>query len=163
LHEFVDAQREYSSLPRDGNPPAFAQRFRSTEGKRDGLYWTAAEGEELSPLGELLAESDVDESNPQPFHGYYYRILTSQGASAPGGARDYLDTNGLMTGGFAVVAWPAKYGNSGVMTFITNQHGLIFQKDLGAETEQAASEIQAFDPDDSWVPTPDRMEEPDPQ
>jgi hypothetical protein len=163
LHEYVEAQHEYRSQPRDGNPPAYAQRFSSTEGKRDGLYWTAAEGEELSPLGELLAESDVEESNPQPFHGYYYRILTSQGASAPGGDRDYLDDSGLMTGGFAVIAWPAKYGNSGVMTFMTNHRGLIFQKDLGAETEQAVSAIQSFDPDDSWVPTGDRMEEVDPQ
>jgi len=163
LHEYVAAQQEYRSQPQDGNPPAYAQRFRSTEGKRDGLYWTVAEGEDLSPLGELLAESDVEESNPQPFHGYYYRILTSQGPSAPGGARDYLDESGLMTGGFAVVAWPAKYGNSGVMTFMTNQRGLIYQKDLGAETEQAVSAIQAFDPDDSWVPTGDRMEEADPQ
>ena len=161
LHEFVDAQREYRSQPRDGNPPAYAQRFRSTEGKRDGLYWPAADEADLSPLGELLAESEAWGSDPHPFHGYYYRILTRQGAGAPGGARDYLDANGLLTGGFAVVAWPAKYGNSGVMTFITNHRGLVYEKDLGPETEQAAAGIQAYDPDASWAPTGDMMTEPD--
>jgi hypothetical protein len=163
LHEFVEAQREYRSQPRDGNPPAYAQRFRSTEGKHDGLYWPAADDEDLSPLGELLAESGARGSDPQPFHGYFSRILTSQGASAPGGARDYLDASGLLTGGFAVVAWPAKHGNSGVMTFITNHRGLAYQKDLGAETEQAVAAIQAYDPDASWAPTGDMMTEADPQ
>jgi Protein of unknown function (DUF2950) len=161
LHEIVEAQREYRSEPRAGNPPAYAQRFRSSEGKRDGLYWPAEDEADLSPLGELLAESDAERPAPQPFHGYHYRMLTRQGDSAPGGARDYLDGNWLLTGGFAVVAWPAKYGNSGVMTFITNQRGLVYEKDLGPETEQAAAAIQAYDPDASWSPTGDIMTEPD--
>jgi hypothetical protein len=163
LHEFVDAQREYRSQPRDGNPPAYAQRFRSTEGKHDGLYWPAVDETDLSPLGELLAESDTWGPEPHPFHGYFYRILTGQGASAPGGARDYLDASGLLTGGFAVVAWPAKHGNSGVMTFITNHRGLVYEKDLGPQTEQAVAAIQAYDPDASWTPTGDTMTEADPQ
>jgi len=163
LHEFVDAQREYRSQPRDGNPPAYAQRFRSTEGKHDGLYWPATGEADQSPLGELLAKSGARGSDPQPFRGYFYRILTGQGASAPGGARDYLHENGLLTGGFAVVAWPAKYGNSGVMTFITNHRGLVYEKDLGAESEQAVAAIQVYDPDASWTPTGDTMTEPDPE
>jgi hypothetical protein len=162
LHEFVEAQREYRSQPRDGNPPAYAQRFRSTEGRHDGLYWPVDGDADPSPLGELLAESEAWDSDPRPFQGYFYRILTSQGASAPGGARDYLDASGLLTGGFAVVAWPAKHGNSGVMTFITNHRGLVYEKDLGPETEQAAADIQAYDPDASWTPTGDMMTEADP-
>ena len=163
LHEVVEAQREYRSQPRDGNPPAYAQRFRSSEGRHDGLYWPAAGDSELSPLGDLLAESEAWGPDPHPFNGYFYRMLTRRDASAPGGARDYLDENGLLTGGFAVVAWPAKHGNSGVMTFITNHRGLIYQKDLGPATEQAASAIQAFNPDASWTPTGDMMIGADPQ
>lgn len=157
LHELVGAQQEYFSASRDGNLPAFAQKFRSTEGKRDGLYWTTEDQEELSPLGDLLAESDAWGPEPHAFFGYFYRMLTSQGENAPGGAMDYLDASGLMTGGFAAVAWPATYGNSGVMTFVINQRGIIFQKDLGADTEQAVAAITSFDPDDSWVPTGDTV------
>jgi Protein of unknown function (DUF2950) len=157
LHELVGAQQEYVSEPRDGNLPAYAQKFRSTEGKRDGLYWTTEDQEELSPLGDLLAESDAWGPEPHPFYGYFYRMLTSQGENAPGGATDYLDDTGLMTGGFAAVAWPAKYGNSGVMTFVINHRGIIFQKDLGADTEQAVTAITSFDPDDSWTPTGDTV------
>ena len=160
LHEIVDAQREYRSESRDGGPPAYAQRFLSADGKRDGLYWPVGKDEALSPLGELLADSDAQRDTPRPFHGYFYRMLTRQGEAAPGGARDYLDESALLTGGFAVVAWPAKYGNSGVMTFITNQRGLVFEKDLGPETESAAEAIEAYDPDDSWAPTGDLMSDP---
>lgn len=163
MHELVEAQREYRSQPRDGNPPAFAQRFRSSEGRRDGLYWPAEDESNLSPLGDLLAESEWRGPDPYPFHGYYYRMLTGQGASAPGGERNYLDENGLLTGGFAVIAWPAKYGNSGVMTFITNHRGLVYERDFGAETEQAVTAIQAYDPDSSWAPTGDMMTEDDAQ
>lgn len=163
LHEVVEAQKEYSSEPRDDQPLAYAQRFLSTEGKRDGLYWPAADETELSPLGDLLAESDFGVQSPSPFHGYFYRILTSQGESAPGGAANYLDDNGVLNRGFAVIAWPAKYGNSGVMTFITNQRGLVFQKDFGDDTEQLVTAIEAYDPDASWTPTPDMMTEPDPE
>jgi len=161
MHEIVDAQREYRSQPRDGNANAFAQKFRSSEGKRDGLYWHSDDDADLSPLGDLLAESEGWGPDPRPFHGYFFRILTSQGANAPGGAKSYLDESGLLTGGFAVVAWPAKHGNSGVMTFITNHYGLVFQKDLGTETEAAVAAIQGYDPDASWTPTGDEMTEGD--
>ncbi len=159
LHEYVDAQREYAAEGRDGNPRAFAQRFRSSAGKRDGLYWPVAEGEPASPLGDRLAEAAKRESDaPQAFRGYYYRILTGQGRNAPGGEKSYLDGKGLMTGGFAAIAWPAKYGNSGVMTFLVNQHGMVYQKDLGSGTAEAAAAIAFFDPDTSWAPTGDRLQ-----
>jgi hypothetical protein len=157
LHELVDAQREYRSESRDGNPPAYAQRFLSSEGQRDGLHWPVEDGEELSPLGELLAESDVTAGEPQPFHGYYYRMLTRRGPNAPGGEKDYMDENGLLTRGFAVIAWPAKHGNSGVMTFMVNHRGLVFEKDLGTDTEQQAAAIDSYEPDSSWVPTEDSL------
>ncbi|MBK8990995.1 MAG: DUF2950 domain-containing protein [Gammaproteobacteria bacterium] len=157
LHEVVDAQREYNSAGRDGQPPGYAQKFVSTEGKRDGLYWPPADGEELSPLGDLLADADVHAGVPQPFHGYYYRILKAQGPAAPGGKASYLDDNGLMTRGFAVIAWPAKYGNSGVMTFMINQRDIVFQKDLGPDTDAIAKAIDSFDPDPGWSPTGDAM------
>lgn len=157
LHELVDAQREYRQKPRNGNPPAYAQRFRSDEGQRNGLYWPAEDGEALSPLGELLAESDLTGTEPQPFQGYFYRILTRRGPNAPGGEKDYLDENGLLTRGFGVIAWPAKYGNSGVMTFMVNHRGLVFEKDLGADTEAAATAIDSYEPDSSWEPTEDSL------
>ena len=158
LHAYVDAQREYFTKGRDGKPAAYARRFRSTEGKHDGLYWAIAEGEEESPLGPLYADAAderLKDARPQPFHGYYFRILEAQGKSAPGGERSYLDKKGRLTRGFAAVGWPAKYGNSGVMTFQINQQGIVFQKDLGAETEKVASAIAAYDPDESWQPTGD--------
>jgi len=159
LHELVDAQREYAAEGHDGKPRAFAQRFRSSEGLRDGLYWPSAEGEPVSPLGDLLAEADVEAEGQQPFQGYYFKMLTGQGANAPGGARGYLDDAGLLTEGFAAVAWPAKYGNSGVMTFLVNHRDIVFQKDLGPGTESAAAGIELFDPDRSWHPTADRLED----
>lgn len=160
LHEYVKAQREYAAEGRDGNPRAYAQRFLSSEGKQDGLYWAAAEGEPESPLGDLLADASVDVSEgPQPFNGYYYRILTGQGKNASGGEMSYLDAKGLMSRGFAAVAWPAKHGSSGVMTFLVNERGIVYQKDLGAETETAAAAIQSFDPDSSWKVTGDSLAE----
>ena len=161
LHAYVDAQREYANAGRDGKPPAFAQRFRSTEGRQDGLYWPAAEGEARSPLGDLLAGAAVGgaaQPAGAPFHGYHYRILTGQGKNAPGGEKSYLDPKGLMTGGFAAIAWPAKYGNSGVMTFVVNHQGIVFEKDLGKETDAAVAPIQSFDPDATWSPTADTIE-----
>lgn len=158
LHAFVDAQREYLSEPRDGKSPAYARRFLSSEGTHDGLFWPAAEGEEESPLGPLYAEAAKDgtqQSGPQPFNGYYFRMLESQGKNAPGGEHSYLDKKGRMTLGFAAIAWPAKYGNSGIMTFQVNEQGLVFQKDLAAETEAAVAGISAYDPDESWTPTGD--------
>lgn len=157
LHEIVDAQREYRSESRDGNPRAFAQKFRSTEGLHDGLYWPSDSGSELSPLGELLAGSESWEDGPRPFHGYFYGILTRRGANAPGGEMNYLDENGFMTGGFGVIAWPAKYGNSGVMTFMVNHQGLVFEKDLGPDTGQLAAAIDSYDLDLGWTPTDDSL------
>ncbi len=157
LHELVEAQREYRSESRDGNPPAYAQWFRSTEGKHDGLYWPTEDGAELSPAGELLAGSGPREGEPNPFHGYYYRILTSRGENAPGGVMDYLDENGHLTRGFGTIAWPAKYANSGVMTFIVNHRGLVYQKDQGLTTDKIVEKIDRFNPDSSWEPTDDSM------
>jgi hypothetical protein len=157
LHEIVEAQREYRSESRDGNPPAFAQRFRSTQGQHDGLFWASEDESDLSPLGALLAGSEIRENEPSPFHGYFYRILTRRGAGAPGGEMDYLDENGLLTRGYGVIAWPAKYGNSGVMTFMMNHRGLIFERDLGPETGQLAAAIDSYDPDADWVPTDDSL------
>jgi hypothetical protein len=159
LHAYVDAQREYAALPRDGAPPCYAQRVLSSEGKRDGLYWPAKEGEDESPFGPLVAaaadEGYQRDDGDDVFHGYRFRILTGQGKNAPGGARTYLDAKGRMTGGFAMLAWPAKHGSSGVMTFQVDSRGIVYQKDLGDDTEKAASAIQAFDVDASWVPTPE--------
>ena len=161
LHAYVDAQREYFTKGRDGNRAAYARRFRSTEGKHDGLFWPVAEGEQESPLGPLYAEAEHEQleqlknAEPQPFNGYYFRILEGQGKSAPGGERSYLDKKGLLTRGFAAIATPAKYGNSGIMTLQVNQQGIVFQKDLGAETDKAAAAINAYDPDESWQPTGD--------
>lgn len=160
LHAYVDAQFEYYAQGHDGNPPAFAQRIRSEEGKQNGLYWATAEDESPSPLGDLLAGAAALESpEPVPFHGYEYRILKGQGKSAPGGERSYLNDKGLMTGGFAAIAWPAKYGNSGVMTFMINARDIVFQKDLGAETATLAAAITTFDPDATWEPTGDSIDQ----
>ena len=158
LRELVAAQREYATVGRDGNPPAFAQRLLSSDGKQDGLYWPVADGETPSPLGPLVAEASEEgyrRGQANPYHGYVYRLLTAQGESAPGGARSYVDEQGRLTRGFAVVAWPATYDNSGVMTFLVNQQGIVFQKDLGKDTERAVARIQAYDPDTSWTPTAD--------
>jgi DUF2950 family protein len=158
LHEYVDAQHEYQAEGHDGAPRAFAQRFFSTEGKHDGLYWPPAEGEPESPLGDLLAKATDDPAiSPEPFRGYFYRILEAQGAHAPGGGYSYLDKQGRMTLGFAAIAWPAKYGNSGVKTFLVNQRGIVYEKDLGAETDSLARAVHAFDPDASWQITPDTL------
>jgi len=160
LHAYVDAQREYASEGRDGKPPAFAQKLISTEGLHDGLYWPVAEGGPESPIGPLVAAAAQEgyqhvDGEPTPFHGYYYRGLRSQGKNAPGGARNYVDRKGLMTGGFGVLAWPAKYGNSGIMTFLVGKQGIVFQKDLGPDTTSEVVGIAAYDPDDSWDPTGD--------
>lgn len=158
LRALVEAQREYARQGRDGNPPCFAQRLLSTEGKQDGLYWPTGEGEVPSPLGPLVAEAAEEgygEERGTPYHGYRYRLLSAQGAKAPGGAQSYRDERGLLTRGFAVVAWPATYDNSGVMTFLVNQRGIVFQKDLGRDTAKAAARIEVFEPDASWTPVTD--------
>ena len=160
----VQAQREYASRDRDGDQVLeYAQKFASTEGKTDGLYWPTDLNGEISPLGPMVADAQgegyFDESTkakvgPQPFHGYFFKILLRQGKNAPGGKYDYV-INGNMIGGFAVVAWPAEYGESGIMTFIVNQQGRVFQKDLGKATEKTASKMTTYDPDSSWKVSPD--------
>ena len=149
---YVDAQNEYADKDRGAGPGVYAQRIVSTPGHKDGLYWPK-DGDE-SPLGELAAEAAAEGykvgGGPQPFHGYYFRILTKQGSHAPGGALDYV-VDGKMIGGFALVAYPAEYGNSGVMTFIVNHAGDVYQKNLGPNTDELAKRITAFDPDKSWT------------
>jgi hypothetical protein len=153
----VDAQREYAMKDRDSDKLLeYAQKFASTKGKKDGLYWEAKVGEEQSPLGPLAARA-VQEGyagrkpgdNPKPYHGYFYRILKAQGKNAPGGAYDYM-VKGQMIGGFALVAFPAEYGASGIMTFIVNHDGVVYQKDLGKETGKIAKAMTKFDPDKTW-------------
>lgn len=158
LHEYVYAQREYQAEGRDGNPPAFAQRFRSSSGQHDGLFWPVAEGEGPSPLGPLIAGAELEREldEPRPFRGYNYRILTKERTRSES-ERSYLDGRGLMTGGFAAVAWPAKYGNSGVMTFLVNHRGIVYQKDLGQDTAKIAAEIEVYAPDATWTPTADTL------
>ena len=148
-----DAQKEYAAEGHDGNPVGvYAQRFRSAPGTRNGLYWDAAEGEDQSPAGSLVAEAESEgggQGKRTPFHGYYYRILKAQGPHAPGGAKDYVK-DGKMTGGYAIVAYPAEYKASGVMTFMIGTRGLVYQKDLGDGTAEAARGMTAYDPDSSW-------------
>jgi hypothetical protein len=157
LHQYVDAQREYRAEERDGNSPAYARRLISCDGKRDGLYWPTADDEPQSPFGPMVAQAACEEEKADggqrlPFHGYYFKTLCAQGKHASGGAKNYVDDKGLMTGGCALLAWPAHYGSTGVMTFEVSQVGIVFQKDLGADTEKLAPAIQSYDPDDTWDP-----------
>jgi hypothetical protein len=154
LHALVDAQKEYASEPRDGeNVKQYAQKLLSDPGKHNGLYWKSEAGKPASPVGSLIADAFEEgyrkQEGPVPFHGYIYRLLPSQGANAPGGAMEYV-TNGKLTRGFAFVAYPVKYRNSGVMTFVVNQDGKIYQKDLGTNTGAIASSMTAYNPDKSW-------------
>jgi Protein of unknown function (DUF2950) len=157
LNAMADAQAEYFSETHDGSQmPQYAQKFISDEGKQNGLYWKPAENQPESPLGPLAAYASSEGytgkgQRPQPFHGYFYRILTKQGDQAQGGVRNYV-VNGNMTGGFAILAYPAEYLNSGVMSFLINQDGIVFQKDLGERTSDVAEAIMAFNPDDGWTP-----------
>jgi len=152
---YVDAQREYYTRDPDGDSLLqYAQRFASTAGKRDGLFWPTNPGESPSPLGPLVARARGEgyskrSSAPVPYWGYYYRILSSQGKDAPGGAYDYLAQN-HMIGGFALVAYPAQYGVSGVMTFIVNHDGVVYQKDLGPNTAAIARAMKQYNPDSTW-------------
>ncbi|MGB8770698.1 MAG: DUF2950 domain-containing protein [Candidatus Korobacteraceae bacterium] len=157
LHTLVDAQREYASETHDGDKTKhYAMKFLSDEGKQNGLYWKTNDNESPSPIGPLLAVATgegyaMKQGQQAPFHGYYYRILTKQGAAAKGGARDYM-VNGQLTRGFAFVAYPAEYRNSGVMTFIVNQDGVVYEQDLGPDTDKLAGAMSAFDPDSTWRP-----------
>jgi len=159
LHAYVDAQREYATKDCRGDGAVeFAQVIVSTKGKRDGLYWEAKEGEAQSPLGPFVAQAASEGyANPDlsPFHGYYFKILKGQGKRANGGAYNYV-VKGKMILGFALLAYPAEYGNSGVMTFIVNQEGVIYQKKLGRDTRRRAQAIKLFDPDKTWK----KVEEP---
>ncbi|HUL37090.1 MAG TPA: DUF2950 domain-containing protein [Thermodesulfobacteriota bacterium] len=154
---YVDAQREYLMEDRDENKLLeYAQRLNSREGEKNGLYWEAKEGEEPSPLGPLIAKAAAEGytgkrpvGRRNPYHGYYYRILKAQGKNARGGEYDYV-VNGKMIGGFALVAYPAEYGSSGIMTFIVNQEGVVYQSNLGKDTEKIATAMKKFDPDETW-------------
>jgi len=153
LLAYVGAQRLYASSPRgDGKLRAFAQKIRSTPGKHDGLYWESKPGEEESPFGPLVPDAARRQPG-QPYYGYTYRILSAQGPDAPGGAYSYV-INGNMVAGFAMIAYPASYGNTGIMTFIVNHYGDVYQKDLGKETATRAAAIRAYNPNATWQPAP---------
>jgi hypothetical protein len=156
MHSYVDAQREYASRDRDSDAVMeFAQKFRSSPGKKDGLYWEAADGVETSPMGSLVAKAASEGyakgkgGNHAPYQGYLFKIIKAQGANAEGGAFDYV-VNGKMILGFALLAYPAKYGASGIMTFVVNQNGIVYQKDLGKNTAKYAAAIKRYNPDSSW-------------
>jgi hypothetical protein len=160
LLAIADAQNDYAELdPLGKGARGYARRFISSPGKHDGLYWPTTESEPQSPLGTLVAgaatagyrpTSEGGESSKNPYHGYYFRMLTGQGPHAPGGAYSYL-VNGRMIGGFAVIAWPAKYGVSGYKTFMINQDQTVYQSDLGPNTADEVQEIETFDPDEDWT------------
>jgi hypothetical protein len=164
---YVQAQREYASKDRDDDEVLeYAQRLLSTPGKKDGLYWPIELDGELSPLGPLVAlareegyrreqNSEATEGEQaRPYHGYFYRILTRQGPAAPGGKYDYI-INGNMIAGFALLAYPADYGETGIMSFIVNQQGKVYQKDLGPKTAEVAKSIEEYNPDKTWSLSPD--------
>jgi hypothetical protein len=147
---YTDAQEDYAKFDYNRNGKRdYAQRLISREGKRDGLYWPSQPGEPESPLGRLVADPEPGKG----YYGYHYRILTAQGQDAPGGARSYL-VNGEMTGGYALVAWPVKWGETGVMTFIVSKDQIVYQKDLGPQTDAIARAMTSFNPDSSWTKVP---------
>lgn len=154
MNGFVEAQVEYAAVAHDGNPAGvFAERLMSDEGRQNGLYYPTAEGEPESPVGDFIAAAAAEgyrAGEAQAYHGYRFRPLFGQAANANGGAMSYYD-DGLLVNGFALLAWPAEYGVSGVMTFIVNQDGVVFQKDLGEDTDTEVESINLFDPGDGWV------------
>jgi len=157
MRAFVAAQRDYAAAdPQGSGAPVYASRILSSKGQRDGLYWPTQAGEPESPLGPQIAAAvaeGYDPANPareaRPFHGYFYKILTAQGDQAPGGAMSYVK-EGHLTQGFALLTWPASYGNSGIMTFQVNQRGLVYQKDLGEDTATEAAAIDRYNPGEGW-------------
>ena len=155
---YIVAQRQYASNV--GGGVNYAQHFKSTPGKQDGLYWTVAAGEAASPFGPLVAEAHAEgyvahkSARPRPFHGYYFKILTRQGAAAPGGKMDYL-SQGNLTGGFALVAYPEHWDQSGIMTFIVNQDGKVYQRNLAEKTSRIAEAMKEYNPDDKWTLVPE--------
>ncbi len=151
LHAMVDAENEYYSQTGDSSGDhEYAHRFNSDPGQRDGLYWPGSKEPDESPIGPYLAQASFNRPDRKPLHGYYFRILTEQGPMAPGGARKYI-VDGKMTGGFAFVAFPASYRSSGVMTFIVDQDGVVYEKDLGSVTGQLAKAMTVFNPDLTWT------------
>ncbi|GEP53357.1 DUF2950 domain-containing protein [Reyranella soli] len=160
LLAIVDAQREYVSLnPMKDRAPTYARRLLSSPGKMDGLYWEAKPGEPESPIGELVAKAQPGDAEGQGYWGYRFRMLYAQGPSAPGGAYSYL-VNNRMIAGFAVIAWPVTYGETGVMTFMVSQSGDVYERDFGPDTATAVANVNAFNPDDDWdkadmTPPPD--------
>jgi hypothetical protein len=149
LLAYYDAQREYATLDHNGDKVLeYAQKFRSTPGKQDGLYWDSKEGEPESPLGPLFA-AHTQKAGAEGYQGYRYRILTAQGPSAPGGAYDYV-VGGRMRNGFAAIAYPVRYGETGIMSFMISHDGIVFEKDLGKNGAAVAEAMKTFDPDDSW-------------
>lgn len=157
LQSLVDAQHDYMAETHDGDKTKhYAAKFISSDGKQDGLYWKTTDNETPSPIGPLLVSAagegyNMQQGKADPYHGYYYRILTKQGTAAKGGARDYM-VNGQLTKGFAFVAYPSDYRNSGVVTFIVNQDGVVYEKDLGPDTAKIASSMTEYNPDNSWSP-----------
>jgi hypothetical protein len=154
--DYVSMQKTYASQPRDGKLAGlYAQRFVSAPGRQDGLYWSVGDEETPSPLGELVAQAmvegyDANKDSSAPLWGYHFRILTAQGAAAKGGARSYI-VDGEMSGGFALIAYPADYGRGGIMTFMVNQDGVVYQKDLGEDTPKVAPGLTAYNPDGTWI------------
>jgi len=154
---YVTAQRDYAKAnPDAGGGTKYAQKFKSTPGKKDGLYWAAAENEPASPFGPLVAEAHAEgyggnkTKGPHPFHGYLFRILTRQGKAVPGGKMNYM-SHGDLTGGFALVAYPEHWDQSGIMTFIVNQDGKIYQRNLGEKTSRIAGAMKEYNPDTEWT------------
>jgi hypothetical protein len=152
---YVTAQRQYASVDAGPNG-SYARKFKSTPGKKDGLYWPAVENELASPFGPLVAEAHCEGyvkttgAGPQPFHGYYFRILSQQGEDAPGGKKDYM-SQGMLSGGYALVAYPEHWDKSGIMTFIVNQDGKVFERNLAENTSQIATTMTDYNPDRNWT------------
>jgi Protein of unknown function (DUF2950) len=158
---YVVAQKQYADLiPKVGGGANYAQKFKSTPGKKDGLFWPPAENEPASPFGPLVAEAHAEGyvtnngAGPHPFHGYYFRILTAQGDAAPGGRMDYM-SEGVLAGGFALIAFPEHWDQSGIMTFIVNQDGKVYQQNLGNDTSRIAGVMKEYNPDNQWTLVPD--------
>jgi hypothetical protein len=158
---YVAAQRQYANMnPKVGGGANYAQKFKSAPGKKDGLYWESAENEPPSPFGPLVAEAHAEGygthkgTGPHPFHGYYFRILTRQGRAAPGGKMNYM-SEGILAGGFALVAYPERWDQSGIMTFIVNQDGKVFQRNYDEKTSRIAGAMKEYNPDSEWTLVPD--------
>jgi hypothetical protein len=156
---YVKAQQQYASM--DAGPDSsYALKFKCTPGKKDGLYWPSAENAPASPFGPVLAEAQTDgnvnntSKGPQPFHGYFFRILTGQGPAAPGGKKSYM-SQGMLSGGFALAAYPERWDRSGIMTFIVNQDGIVYERNLGEKTSRKARKMEVYNPDIHWKPVED--------